>query len=73
MPLKGNEKEDVKANILKILKEKYDFEEEDFVSAEIEVVPAGKARDYGLDRSMVMAYGHDDRVCSYTSLWLCLT
>ncbi len=68
MPLKGNEKEAVKANILKILKEKYDFEEEDFLSAEIEIVPAGKARDYGLDRSMVMAYGHDDRVCSYTSL-----
>ncbi|AOR24189.1 aminopeptidase [Clostridium taeniosporum] len=68
MPLKGEEKESVKANILKILKEKYDFEEEDFLSAEIEIVPAGKARDYGLDRSMVMAYGHDDRVCSYTSL-----
>jgi len=68
MPLKGTKKEAVKANILKILKEKYDFEEEDFLSAEIEIVPAGKARDYGLDRSMVMAYGHDDRVCSYTSL-----
>ena len=68
MPLKGTEKEAVKANILKILKEKYDFEEDDFLSAEIEVVPAGKARDYGLDRSMIMAYGHDDRVCSYTSL-----
>lgn len=68
MPLNGTEKESVKANILKMLKEKYDFEEEDFMSAEIEVVPAGKARDYGLDRSMIMAYGHDDRVCSYTSL-----
>jgi len=68
MPLKGDEKEAVKANILNILKEKYDFEEDDFLSAEIEIVPAGKARDYGLDRSMVMAYGHDDRVCSYTSL-----
>lgn len=68
MPLKGTEKEAVKANILEILKEKYDFEEDDFLSAEIEVVPAGKARDYGLDRSMIMAYGHDDRVCSYTSL-----
>ena len=68
MPLKGTEKEAVKANILKILKEKYDIEEDDFLSAEIEVVPAGKARDYGLDRSMIMAYGHDDRVCSYTSL-----
>ena len=50
------------------LKEKYDIEEEDFVSAEIEVVPSGKARDYGLDRSMVAGYGHDDRVCAYTSL-----
>lgn len=68
MPLKGSEKEAVKANILEILKDKYDIEEEDFLSAEIEVVPAGKARDYGLDRSMVMAYGHDDRVCSYTSM-----
>lgn len=68
MPLKGTKKEAVKANILKILKDKYNFDEEDFLSAEIEIVPAGKARDYGLDRSMIMAYGHDDRVCSYTSL-----
>jgi aspartyl aminopeptidase len=68
MPLKGSDKKAVKANILKILKDKYNFDEEDFLSAEIEIVPAGKARDYGLDRSMVMAYGHDDRVCSYTSL-----
>ena len=68
MPLEGEEKESVKANILKLLKEKYDIEEEDFVSAEIEVVPSGKARDYGLDRSMVAGYGHDDRVCAYTSL-----
>lgn len=68
MPLKDEEKNAVKANILKILKEIYDFEEEDFLSAEIEVVPAGKARDYGLDRSMVAGYGHDDRVCAYTSL-----
>lgn len=68
MPLKGEEKESVKANILKILKEKYNFEEEDFVSAEIEVVPAGNARDLGFDRSMVAGYGHDDRVCAYTSL-----
>lgn len=68
MPLMGENKNSVKANILKILKEKYDFEEEDFLSAELEVVPAGKARDYGIDRSMVMGYGHDDRVCSYTSL-----
>ena len=68
MPLVGEEKDAVKANVLKLLKEKYDIEEEDFVSAEIEVVPSGKARDYGLDRSMVAGYGHDDRVCAYTSL-----
>lgn len=68
MPIKGKEKDAVKENILKLLKDKYDFEEEDFLSAEIEVVPAGRARDYGLDRSMVMAYGQDDRVCSYASL-----
>lgn len=67
-PLKGEEKEAVKANILKLIKEKYDIEEEDFVSAELEIVPAGKARDCGLDRSMVMAYGQDDRVCAFTSL-----
>ncbi|MCF0148637.1 MAG: aminopeptidase [Clostridium sp.] len=68
IPLEGHEKDAVKANILNILKEKYDFEEEDFISAEIEVVPAGRAREYGLDRSMIMAYGQDDRVCAYTSL-----
>lgn len=68
IPLTGEEKDAVKANILKLLKEKYDIEEEDFLSAEIEVVPSGKARDYGLDRSMVAGYGHDDRVCAYTSL-----
>ena len=68
MPLVGEEKDAVKANILKLLKDKYDIEEEDFVSAEIEVVPSGKARDYGLDRSMIAGYGHDDRVCVYTSL-----
>lgn len=68
IPEKDAEKEKSKAAILKLLKEKYNIEEEDFVSAEIEVVPAGKARDYGLDRSMVMGYGHDDRVCAYTSL-----
>ncbi len=67
MPLNGEEKDAVKANVLKLLKEKYDIEEDDFISAEIECVPAGKARDYGLDRSMVMGYGHDDRVCAYTS------
>lgn len=63
-----DEKELVKRNILNLLKEKYDIEEDDFISAEIEVVPAGKARDYGFDRSMVMAYGQDDNVCAYTSL-----
>ena len=67
-PLAGEEKEAVKANVLKLLKEKYDIEEEDFVSAELEIVPAGKARDCGLDRSMILAYGQDDRVCAYTSL-----
>ena len=60
-------KENVKANVLNILKEQYNIEEDDFLSAEIEVVPAGKARDYGIDRSMVMGYGHDDRVCAYSS------
>ena len=68
IPLKDHEKDAVKANILKILKDKYDFDEEDFLSAEIEIVPSGKARDYGIDRSMVAGYGHDDRVCAYTSL-----
>ena len=68
IPLKDEEKDTVKDNILKILKDTYDIEEEDFVSAEIEVVPAGKARDCGIDRSLVMGYGHDDRVCAYTSL-----
>lgn len=60
-------KEAVKENILKLLKEKYDVEEEDFLSAELEIVPAGKARDCGLDRSMIAGYGQDDRVCAYTS------
>ena len=67
MPLDGKEEEPVRAQILSIFKEKYDMEEEDFLSAEFEVVPAGPARDYGLDRRMIMAYGHDDRVCSYPS------
>lgn len=70
-PMTGNEeegKEAVKANILAILKEAYGIEEDDFLSAELEIVPAGKARDCGLDRSMIMAYGQDDRVCAYTSL-----
>lgn len=67
-PLKGEEKDAVKKQILKLIKEKYGFEEEDFLSAELEVVPAGKARDAGMDRSMIMGYGQDDRVCAYTSL-----
>lgn len=68
IPKKDTEKDPVKAYILDLLKEKYDIEEDDFISSEIEVVPAGKARDYGLDRSMIMGYGHDDKVCAYTSL-----
>lgn len=67
-PLKGEEKDSIKAGVLKLLKDKYDIEEDDFISAELSMVPAGKARDLGLDRSMVLAYGHDDRVCAYTSL-----
>ena len=66
-PLEGEEKDAVKANILRLLKEKYDMEEDDFLSAEIEVVPAGPARDCGLDRSMIAGYGHDDRVCAFPS------
>lgn len=67
-PLKGEKKEAVKAGILKLLKDKYAIEEDDFISAELSMVPAGKARDLGLDRSMILSYGHDDRVCAYTSL-----
>ncbi|MBR4754127.1 MAG: aminopeptidase [Lachnospiraceae bacterium] len=69
IPLKGEEKDAVKKNVLKILKDKYGIVEEDFISAEIEVVPAGSARDYGFDRSMIMGYGQDDRVCAYPSFW----
>jgi aspartyl aminopeptidase len=68
IPLDEKEKEPVKANVLRLLKDKYNIEEEDFISAEIEVVPAGKARDYGLDKSMIAGYGHDDRSCAYASL-----
>ena len=68
MPLKDEEKEPVKAALIKLLREKYGIEEEDMLSAEIEVVPAEKARDFGLDRSMVLGYGHDDRVCAYACL-----
>jgi len=60
-------KEKVKANIMNILTKEYGVEEEDFLSAEIEVVPAGEAKDYGFDRSMIMGYGHDDRVCAFPS------
>lgn len=67
-PLKGEEKDAVSKNVLSILKEKYDMEEEDFLSAELEIVPAGAARESGLDASMIMAYGQDDRVCAFTSL-----
>ena len=67
-PLKGgSKKESVKEALLKLLKDEYDIEEDDFISAEIEAVPAGRARDAGLDRSMILAYGHDDRCCAYPS------
>ncbi|MGF6989343.1 aspartyl aminopeptidase [Lachnospiraceae bacterium PF1-21] len=72
MPLSSEEeekKEQVKHGILTILNEKYGIEEEDFASAELEIVPAEKARDLGFDRSMIMAYGQDDRVCAFTSLF----
>ena len=68
----GEEKEAIKANVLRLLKEKYDMEEADFTSAELEIVPAGKARDCGLDRSMLLSYGQDDRVCAFTSLFAML-
>lgn len=68
----GAEKEAIKANVLRLLKEKYGMEEEDFTSAELEIVPAGKARDCGLDRSMILSYGQDDRVCAFTSLFAML-
>ncbi len=68
LPVKDEEKEGVKRNVLNLLKEQYDMEEEDFLSAELEVVPAGRARESGIDRSMILAYGQDDRVCAYTSL-----
>lgn len=69
---KKAQKEAVKANVLRLLKEKYGMEEEDFASAELEIVPAGKARDCGLDRSMILSYGQDDRVCAFTSLFAML-
>jgi len=68
MPLKGKDKDAAVANILKLLEENCGISEEDFISAELEVVPAGTARECGLDRSLIMAYGQDDRGCAYTSL-----
>ena len=68
IPLDGEEGETVKKAILKLLDEKYDISEADLLSAELTLVPAGQARDYGLDRSMIMAYGHDDRVCAYPAV-----
>ena len=70
--LEKEEKDTIKANVLKILEETYGISEKDFASAELEIVPAGKARDCGLDRSMVLAYGQDDRVCAFTSLFAIL-
>ena len=67
-PLKGEDKEPFKAQLLRILEDEYGLEEEDLISAEIEAVPAGKARDFGLDRSMILGYGHDDRVCAFAEL-----
>ena len=66
-PLKGEEKDAVKAALLELLKKEYGIEEDDFISAEIEAVPAGKAREAGFDRSMIVGYGHDDRCCAYPS------
>ena len=68
VPLKDEEKDAVKANMLKLIEEKYQVEEDDFLSAELEIVPVGKARDLGFDRSMILAYGQDDRICAFTSL-----
>lgn len=66
-PMKGEEKDAVKAAVLKILNEDYGIEEDDFLSAELEAVPAGKAKEAGFDRSMILGYGHDDRCCAYPS------
>lgn len=70
--LEKEEKETLKANVLWILFDTYGVEEEDFISAELEIVPSGKARDLGFDRSMILAYGHDDRVCAFTSVFALL-
>ena len=66
-PLKGEEKDAVKKSVLELLKKEYDIDEDDFISAEIEAVPAGRAREAGFDRSMILSYGHDDRCCSFPS------
>ena len=71
--MNNQDKDAVKAGVLDILKKTYGVEEEDFISAELEIVPAGEAKDAGIDRSMIMAYGQDDRVCAYTSLLAMLT
>ena len=76
-PKEQNDKEEktvepVKARVLQLLQEYYDMEEEDFLSAELEIVPAGKAREAGLDRSMIMAYGQDDKVCAYAAVYALL-
>ena len=68
LPLAGEEKDSVQKNVLRLLHEKYGIEEDDFLSAELSFVPAGAAREMGFDRSMILGYGQDDRVCSYTSL-----
>ena len=68
MPLEGEESDGIKKNVLKLLNEKYGITESDFISAEISLVPAAKARDIGLDRALIGSYGHDDRVCSYPAL-----
>ena len=73
MPLSGEEKDGVKANILSLLNEKYGICEEDFLSAELEIVPSANAKDIGFDRSLIGAYGHDDRVCAYPALMAVLT
>ena len=67
-PVAGEEKDKVKAGVLAFLKEAYDIEEEDFLSAELEVVPAGRCRELGFDRSMLLGYGHDDRVCAFAQV-----
>ena len=68
IPLAGEEKDAVRKNVLRLLEEKFGLEEADLTSAELELVPAGEAREAGLDRSLILGYGQDDRVCAYTSL-----